>query len=200
MKTSSKIFYIEKFALESLEMVDLSYIPMLMRRKLSRLDKVCMASSKKVFDEKIYEIVFSSEYGEFDTLKSLISQYLEDNEASPAKFSTSVHNNFVGLFSLLNNIKSSYTALSAGKNSLSAGLVKTIISEHSRILFCYGDALENPVSVSCMISKQESCNGIKCAFTPGVNAEEEDEFTAFRDFLEERRNIFHTPCGTIERF
>lgn len=199
MKTSSKIFYIEKFAIENSNETDLTDIPMLMRRKLSRLDKICLSSLKKVFDETSQEIIFSSEYGEFDTLKTLISQYLEANEVSPAKFSTSVHNNFAGLFSLLNNINSSYTALSAGKNSLSAGLVKAIISEHDKVLFCYGDAFDMPESISCLISKTGSENSVKCVFTPCSKPSEADEFSAFSEFLNGCTKVFHTPCGTIER-
>lgn len=199
MKTSSKIFYIENFAIENSNETDLTDIPMLMRRKLSMLDKICLSSLKKIFDETSQEIIFSSQYGEFDTLKTLISQYLEVNEVSPAKFSTSVHNNFAGLFSLLKNINSSYTALSAGKNSLSAGLIKAIISEPDKVLFCYGDAFDIPKSISCLISKNSSENAFKCVFFPCSKPSETDEYSAFSEFLNGRVKIFHTPCGTIER-
>ena len=88
-----------------------------MRRKMSKLDKICIHNMSKIFTPNIQEIVFSSEFGEFDTLNTLVQQYLINKEVSPTKFSVSVHNNINGMFALLNKLNSSYVALSAGKSS-----------------------------------------------------------------------------------
>ena len=48
--------------------IDISFVPPLIRRKLSLLDKVVLTTLVQVFDENVEEIIFSSEYGEFSRL------------------------------------------------------------------------------------------------------------------------------------
>ena len=199
MKNASINFYIEKFSSLDLERVDLSDVPMLVRRKLSALDKVVYSAVKNVMKEGIEELVFSSRYGELDRLKSIIESYLEYNEASPAKFSASVHNYFAGLFCQMNKLTISYTSLSAHENTLSMGLIKSIVSDKSKVLFCYGDSEKEPQSVACLISKLECENAIKCTFTKSEVTLESDEYTSFCKFLNGEIATFKTPCGIIER-
>ena len=121
-------FCIEKFSyIVSEEQIDVSFISPLVRRKLSLLDKAALTTMFKVFElQDVEEIVFSSEYGEFTRLDNLIKQYQEFGETSPATFSTSVHNYPVSFFTLYNKLNLPYCALSAGKSSLGAGLVKSL--------------------------------------------------------------------------
>ena len=170
-----------------------------MRRKMSKLDKICIHNMSKIFTPNIQEIVFSSEFGEFDTLNTLVQQYLINKEVSPTKFSVSVHNNINGMFALLNKLNSSYVALSAGKSSLSAGLVKSILSKSDNVLFCYGDTVEQESGLACIISKNKTNISMKCKFSHSVNHTENNEFTAFKEFLNGKRKDFKLAYGIIER-
>ena len=57
----------------------LKQIPMLIRRKLSNLDKLALTNILKVYEEGIENVVFSSQYGEFERLFKLIEQYQSEN-------------------------------------------------------------------------------------------------------------------------
>ena len=98
-------FYIKDFCyIKSAEEIDVSSIPPLVRRKLSPIDKAALSTMIKVFDNNVEEIVFSSQYGEHTRLDTLITQYKEAGEVSPAQFSGSVHNFPAGFFTLINKL------------------------------------------------------------------------------------------------
>ena len=95
-------FNIEKYQIVKNEDINVSNIPMLVRRKFSNLDKLVLTVLSKLYDNNIDEIIFTSKNGEFSRLKEIISQYQSDNMVSPTKFSASVHNFSVSAFSQLN--------------------------------------------------------------------------------------------------
>ncbi len=197
MKNTSIDFYIEKFSKFDQENCDLSEIPILTRRKLGNLDKAVLASTLKIYEDGIEEIIFTSAFGELERLNSMIESYQELNETSPIKFSGSVHNYPAGLICQLKKITVPYHAFSAGKNSLSVGLIKALISNKSKILFCYGDSFPETNSIACLISKEKG--KIKCKFTKCICESEKDEFSSFEKFLNGHTKTFRTPCGIIER-
>lgn len=197
MKNTSIDFYIGKFSKFSPGNCNLSEIPMLTRRKLGNLDKAVLASILEIYEDGIEEIVFSSAFGEIERLNSMIESYQELNEASPIKFSGSVHNYPAGSICQLKKITVPYHAFSAGKNSLSVGLIKALISNKSKILFCYGDSFPETNSIACLISKEKG--DIKCKFTKCVCESEENEISSFEKFLNGHTKTFRTPCGIIER-
>lgn len=189
---NKSVFYINKFSKKNSK-ADLSSIPPLMRRKLGSTDRLALDSMLEVFEEGFEEIVFSSRFGEIDRLKTIISQYQEFDEVSPAQFSASVHNYAAGFFTLYKKLNIPYFALSSGENSISAGLVKSVISKNSRILFVYADE----VSVACSINK--SGEGAKYIFNPEKKGQNENEYESFIAFLEGKSPKFVTVFGTFER-
>ena len=151
------------------------------------MDKATLTTMLKVFEPKnVDEIVFSSEYGEFTRLDNLIKQYQELGETSPAAFSASVHNYPVSFFTLYNKLNLPYYALSAGKNSLGAGLVKSI---QKQTLFTYADTFNGIKSISCTISPNKS--GME--FATGFYKNE--SFEKFISFLNGDKNEFLTEFG-----
>lgn len=176
-------------------------IPMMRRRKLSTVDKLAMSVIMKVFeeDDNIDEFIFSSQYGEFERLFSLIEQYNNENEVSPIAFSASVHNYLAGVLSLLRNLTGSYYAVSSGKNSLSFGLVQAIVSGKNNILYCFSDSFEEKKAVAILISKTPVANSIECKFEKEINLIQSDEYFSFIDFLEKRTNKIITPVGILSR-
>ena len=98
-------FYINKYAFVKDEIPDLSFIPMLMRRKLDNFGKAALYSLYNVYEENTEaKLIFASCYGDIERVKKLINQRQEEGEISPTGFSFSVHNATIGLFSLLKNM------------------------------------------------------------------------------------------------
>ena len=131
----------------------LKQLPMLIRRKLSNLDKLALTNILKVYDEGIENVVFSSQYGEFERLFKLIEQHKSENEVSPIQFSSSVHNYLTGVLSLSKNITVPYYAVSAGEKSFENGLITAAVSKKTT-LFCYTDTLKTPQSFACIITPE----------------------------------------------
>ena len=174
--------------------IDISFVPPLVRRKLSLLDKTVLALTEKVFNENVKELVFSSEYGEFKRLDTIISQYQEMGEVSPAQFSASVHNYPVSFFTQYKKLNIPYHAISSGENSLAAGFVKSMISKNETI-FVYADVKDGIRGVSCLISKTEGKLKIEYDSTPSSNM----NFSKFIDFLEGKNEIYTSNFGTFKK-
>lgn len=192
-------FYISNYHYINEESPDLSFLPAMARRKLTLLDKVSLAvmnkayEAYKAFDCSEPQLVFASQYGELDRLDKIISQYLEDNEVSPAAFSASVHNSVVGQFCLLKGIKKSYNALASAENTFSAGLLESFLSvkEGNDVLYCYADAYKAVKACAMLISLNKNENSIKVSLS-NVNCVGLccDEFWAFKEFCENKKDRF----------
>lgn len=130
--------------------IDVSFLSPLVRRRLSLLDKAVLTTMDKSYDNKVEEIVFSSVYGEFSRLNTIIEQYQECDEVSPAQFSASVHNFPVGFFTLNKKLNIPYYALT----SFEAGLVKSVIS-NKETLCTYSDVYDGVKSISFIVSPQK---------------------------------------------
>lgn len=188
-------FYIKDFYyIKDENEVDVSFVSPLIRRKLSLLDKTVLALTEKVFNENIKELVFSSEYGEFKRLDTIISQYQEMGEVSPAQFSASVHNYPVSFFTLYKKLNLPYHAVSSGENSLAAGLVKSIISK-KETLYTYTDVKDGIQGVSCLLSQTDGKLKIEYDSTPSSNM----DFEKFIDFLIGKSEIYTSIFGTFKK-
>ncbi len=149
-------FRIKKISYSQGENIDLSSIPMMMRRKLSPVGKIAMSTLLDCYGENLDDIklVYASRYGELERVVKLINQKKEDNEISPTGFSFSVHNSTIGLFSLLKNIHSSYNSIAGGKDSFSAGLLDAVMNRE-KTLFCYAESVDRYESISVLIDYEE---------------------------------------------
>lgn len=149
-------FRIKKISHSTGENLDLSAIPMMMRRKLSPVGKIAMSTMFDCYGENSDDVklVYASRYGELERVVKLIKQEHEDNEISPAGFSFSVHNSTIGLFSLLKNIHSSYNSVAGGEESFSAGLLDAVMNRE-KTLFCYAESVDRYESISILIDYEE---------------------------------------------
>lgn len=149
-------FRIKKFSYSTGENLDLSSIPMNMRRKLSPVGKIAMSTMLDCYGENSDDIklVYASRYGELERVVKLIKQEHEENEISPTRFSFSVHNSTVGLFSLLKKIYSSYNSIAGGEESFSVGLLDAIMNRE-KTLFCYAESVDRYESISILIDYDE---------------------------------------------
>ncbi len=188
-------FYIKDFCyIKNENEIDVSFVSPLVRRKLSLLDKAALFLTEKIFDEKVQELVFSSEYGEFTRLDTIIGQYQEAGEVSPAQFSASVHNYPVSFFTLYKKLNIPYHAVSSGENSLAAGVIKAMISQ-KETLFTYADVKDGVSGVSCLISPTDGKFRIEYDNTPS----EYMDFNKFIDFLNNENGIYTSAFGTFKK-
>lgn len=150
---------IEKIAVwqetEEVPSPDISFIPPLVRRRLTDLEKAALSVSYDTYPhgEEI-PIVFASRWGEMGTTVKLIRQFHLDGEMSPALFSTSVHNAAPGMVSLRESSHSSYTAIAAGADTIKAGFVEALAMRR-RLLFLYAEERVDPVYVSHLNEKHK---------------------------------------------
>lgn len=185
-------FRIKKISHSTGENVDLSAIPMMMRRKLSPIGKIAMSTLLDCYGENSGDIklVYASRYGELERVVKLIKQEHEDNEISPAGFSFSVHNSTIGLFSLLKNIHSSYNSVAGGEESFSAGLLDAVMNRE-KTLFCYAESVDRYESIAILIDYED---GEKVAIRDNSENLPSNNFI---DFIQGRK--FVCPLYIMER-
>lgn len=170
-------FCIKKISYSTGENLDLSSIPMNMRRKLSPVGKIAMSTMLDCYGENSDDIklVYASRYGELERVVKLIKQEHEENEISPTGFSFSVHNSTVGLFSLLKKIYSSYNSIAGGEESFSVGLLDAIMNRE-KTLFCYAESVDRYESISILIDYDEGEKVLVRENSEHLSANSFDEF------------------------
>ncbi|MCD8024069.1 MAG: beta-ketoacyl synthase chain length factor [Candidatus Gastranaerophilales bacterium] len=177
-------FYIKNWCcLDNVQNAEIQFIPPLLRRKLTGINKMAVFALNKCYDDEIEEVISSSQYGEFERLVKLINQYTIDKEVSPIIFSSSVHNHLAGLFMRLVNRTIPYNAVSACDNSLSMGLLSAVLSRFNNILYCYYDGVDNSKCVCLNISKNYVADKPRVMLTKTNETRLKDDFGNFVHFL-----------------
>ena len=190
------IFDIKKFSYARGDEIDVSFIPMLLRRKLNKFGRAGLYTLYNAYENGTNpNLVFASSYGDIERVEKLIAQREEDGEVSPAGFSSSVHNATVGLFSLLEKIKTAYNSISAGDKTLSAGFLESIISGES--LFCYTESLGGVKSISVLTTPQKDGKFLLCENSE--NLPPQDGFEDLKTFLEGKTDRFVSGLYMVKR-
>lgn len=194
-------FYINKYSYLKKEIADISFIPMLMRRKLDTLGKAGLCTLYNILDENINSsLIFASQYGDIERVLKLIQQRKEEGEISPTGFSFSVHNATIGLFSLLNSIKTSYNSISAGENTLAYGILEAILTcKENPTIFCFTENKNElqSVSFSCSTAKLDE-QAQEIIFIKETN-NPKDSFDDFILFLENKKQCYYSDIYTLRR-
>ncbi len=190
------IFDIKKFSYAQGDEIDVSFIPMLLRRKLNKFGRAGLYTLYNAYENGTNpNLVFASSYGDIERVEKLIAQREEDGEVSPAGFSSSVHNATVGLFSLLEKIKTAYNSISAGDKTLSAGFLESIISGES--LFCYTESLGGVKSISVLTTPHKEGKFLLCENSE--NLPPQDGFEDLKTFLEGKTDRFVSGLYMVKR-
>lgn len=195
-------FYINKYSYIENEKPDVSFIPMLMRRKLNTYGKAALYTLYNTYKEnKNTKLVFASEYGDIERVNKLINQRQSEGEISPGGFSFSVHNASIGLFSLLKNLNSSYTSISAGEKTLADGILETVlqIEDNVPVLLCYTENTGEVKSVSVLCSKNDSSGTEVTAELQKQTETSEDNFINFIKFLNGEIKTFNSGLYVLKR-
>ena len=119
---------------------DFSFIPPMVRRRMTNLEKIAVGLAGKIAPEsQNYTTIFASKYGEWEQTVQLITQFFNDGEMSPAGFSNSVHNAAAGLFSLLTKNTNSYTAIAGGDDTLEMAVLKALTEKTNTLVVFVGE-------------------------------------------------------------
>lgn len=100
-------------------------IPAMLRRRLSSLGKVALATAMPLLaDDTPTPAVLVSRHGDLNRTVTLLSDLARGEELSPTQFSLSVHNAIGGLLSITRKDQSSITALACGCDDVSTALLE----------------------------------------------------------------------------
>ena len=134
---------------------DVSFMPMMERRRLSLVERAALHVAWRVFNDpelpgdasipppNSVPVVFASRWGEVGTTLKLMRQMHSEGEMSPAAFSASVHNAAPGAWSLFTGNKTPYTAIAARERTYEMGLVEAeaqlAAGPYDKVLYVYAE-------------------------------------------------------------
>ena len=107
---------------------DVSFVPPLVRRRLSPLQKLFFSLARSVGAEPPLPVVFASRDGEDALTRRIVAEFNEAGAVSPNRFSSSVYNAAPGLWSVMTKNRAPYTATAAGDDSVECGLLELLFA------------------------------------------------------------------------
>lgn len=122
---SSKANGEDRHLLNADQALDVSFLPPIKRRRLSKLSRLCLRLAQTVAPDYQGYCVFGSQHGELVTTQGLLESIVQGEIVSPAGFSASVHNTAVGLHSINCNNTYPCTSIAAGLDTLAMCFVET---------------------------------------------------------------------------
>lgn len=118
-------------------------IPAGLRRRLGALGRMGVACGLGVAPQGDVDIVFCSRHGDISLAHQLLSALIAGEPMSPAGFSMSVHNTVPGVLDLARKARVGHTAIAAGAQTLSAGLVEAwlrlVARPHLDVVLIYAE-------------------------------------------------------------
>lgn len=125
--------------LASLSEADLSFVPPLLRRRLSPLQKAFFHLAHFEGQPLPKRVVFASRDGEVTLTRRTVDDFTLDGTVSPACFSSSVYNAAPGLWSVFTKNTAPYTAIAAGAETVRVGLLEALLPADTPTLFVYAE-------------------------------------------------------------
>ena len=130
---------------------DVSFVPMLTRRRLSYVSRMVVLVSDQVSRDKNgnkldpCKVTFASQFGEITQQQKISEALIDTGMVSPAHFSLSVFNASVANASILESNTTGYSAVFSGKDAFSTGLTDCLaaldIEEADSRTFIFADEL-----------------------------------------------------------
>ncbi|WP_051919561.1 beta-ketoacyl synthase chain length factor [Basilea psittacipulmonis] len=98
--------------------IDVSFLPPMLRRRLSPFARICFKSAWDITQDRSYPVIFSSSNGEISRNFSLLHSLSRQEPLSPTAFGLSVHNSLIGQWSIIKKDTSDMTAISCKQDGL----------------------------------------------------------------------------------
>jgi len=165
------------------EPADVSFVPPLVRRRLSPLQKVFFALANATEGDGLGEVVFASRNGEDTLTRRIVDDFHADGSVSPHRFSTSVYNAAPGLWSVETGNRLAYTAVAAGDDTVECGLIEALTGRFPGLFVL---AEETGGGYGAAIRLDEPGRGRRVAVTDADEAGGAMTFAALVDFLSGR--------------
>ena len=105
---------------------DVSFVPPLVRRRLSPLQRLFFALARGAGAESADAVTFATRDGEDTLTRRIVADFHADGAVSPHRFSTSVYNAAPGLWSVLSANRTAYTAIAAGDDTVECALMEAL--------------------------------------------------------------------------
>lgn len=122
------------------EAPDVAFVPPLLRRRLSPLQRIFFHLANFGPDAPTpRNVVFASRDGEDTLTRRLVAEFNADGTVSPHRFSTSVYNAAPGLWSVFTKNTAPYTAIAAGDETIRCALVEALCAGVTPTLFVYAE-------------------------------------------------------------
>jgi len=121
------------------ETPDVGFVPPMLRRRLSPLQKIFFHLANFEGLPTPRRIVFASRDGEDTLTRRIVEGFQLDGTVSPIRFSTSVYNAAPGLWSVFTKNDAPYTAVAAGRDTVKCGLLEALLPAVTPTLFVYAE-------------------------------------------------------------
>lgn len=177
------------------ETPDVSFVPPLVRRRFSPLQKLYFALAKAVETKLAASTVFSSRDGEDTLTRRLVDEFHEDGTVSPHRFSASVYNAAPGLWSVFTKNRSPYTAVAAGEDSVECGLLEAL-SGAMPSLFVYAEETEGGYGAAMFFSDTPSKRALEVV--EGDPSRDSMTFEALAAFIAGETHVLEGRWMTLE--
>lgn len=179
---------------------DVRGLPPLLRRRLDRCGRMALHTAWPCAEGvPSVQSVFASRHGAIERTLELLREMAQQQGVSPTSFSLSVHNSTAGLFSIARGDRGAATAVAAGADTLTLGLLEgaSLVAEGAdAVLVCYADdALKapyepyvdganrrHPFSISLLLTRPEGAP-LVCRLRRGTASEGEMPEAALMRFL-----------------
>ena len=161
---------------------DVSFMPMMVRRRLSMVERAALHVAWQAFNPKEGDdtsdslpemgsvpVVFASRWGEIGTTLKLMRQLHSEGEMSPAAFSSSVHNAAPGAWSLFTKNRAPYTAIAARERTYEMGLLEAetqlAAGGADAVLFVYAEE-STPMYYHSAFGEMERAHAVALLLVP----------------------------------
>ena len=158
---------------------DVSFVPPLMRRRLSPLQKMFFALAREAERMPSASVVFASRDGEDTLTRRLVEDFHVDGSVSPHRFSASVYNAAPGLWSIFTKNHAPYTAIAAGDDTIECGLIELLAGREPALLV-YAEETGGGYGVAVEISND---TGFEVEVGDGEPSRKAIDFAALAAFL-----------------
>ncbi|RON15323.1 beta-ketoacyl synthase chain length factor [Pseudomonas frederiksbergensis] len=149
---------------------DVSFLPAMQRRRLSRLARMAFSVGWPLADgRQDLPLVFISRHGETPRTFEILSDLATDQPLSPTQFSLSVHNAVIGLWSIMRGETSEMTALAAAGDGLEHGMLEAaaLLDEGAPAVLLVVTEEQPPAAYSAWIDDVPFPYAVGLLITPG---------------------------------
>jgi len=118
---------------------DVSFVPPLVRRRLSPLQRAFFHLARFDGAPAPESVVFASRFGEDALTRRLVADFNSSGAVSPKVFSSSVYNAAPGAWSVLTRNVAAYTAIAAGPDTVRCANIEALGMERGPVLLVYAE-------------------------------------------------------------